>query len=61
MGKLRNDSDNHIQAESVLNLTCRHVGNRMASLVMQTLGCEVAALNTVHFSTSRNQHCKECN
>ena len=28
----------------------RHVGNSMAGLVMQSLGCEVAALNTVHFS-----------
>ncbi|KAL2863928.1 pyridoxal kinase [Aspergillus lucknowensis] len=27
-----------------------HVGNKMATLVMQSLGCEVAALNTVHFS-----------
>lgn len=30
---------------------CRHVGNTMAVFVMQTLGCDVAALNTVHFST----------
>lgn len=29
----------------------RHVGNTMAVFVMQTLGCDVAALNTVHFST----------
>ncbi|KAJ5325391.1 Phosphomethylpyrimidine kinase type-1 [Penicillium brevicompactum] len=27
-----------------------HVGNTMATFVMQSLGCEVAALNTVHFS-----------
>ncbi|KKK23653.1 hypothetical protein AOCH_007512 [Aspergillus ochraceoroseus] len=27
-----------------------HVGNKMATLVMQLLGCDVAALNTVHFS-----------
>ncbi|KAJ5897226.1 hypothetical protein N7504_007514 [Penicillium tannophilum] len=27
-----------------------HVGNTMAEFVMQSLGCEVAALNTVHFS-----------
>lgn len=27
-----------------------HVGNTMAAFVMQTLGCDVAALNTVHFS-----------
>ena len=29
----------------------RYVGNTMAALVMQTLGCDVAALNTVQFST----------
>ena len=28
----------------------RHVGNTMAAFVMQALGCEVAALNTVQFS-----------
>ncbi|KAL5335110.1 Ribokinase-like protein [Aspergillus crustosus] len=27
-----------------------HVGNKMATLVMQSMGCEVAALNTVNFS-----------
>ncbi|KAL4929315.1 pyridoxal kinase [Aspergillus undulatus] len=27
-----------------------HVGNKMATLVMQSLGCDVANLNTVHFS-----------
>ncbi|KAL2808153.1 Ribokinase-like protein [Aspergillus granulosus] len=27
-----------------------HVGNKMATLVMQSMGCDVAALNTVHFS-----------
>ncbi|KAJ5086112.1 hypothetical protein N7532_010883 [Penicillium argentinense] len=27
-----------------------HVGNSMATYAMQSLGCEVAALNTVHFS-----------
>lgn len=27
-----------------------HVGNTMAEFVMQSLGCDVAALNTVHFS-----------
>ncbi|OGM45538.1 pyridoxine kinase [Aspergillus bombycis] len=30
----------------------RYVGNKMATLVMQLLGCDVAALNTVHFSES---------
>lgn len=28
----------------------RYVGNKMAAFVMQTLGCDVAALNTVQFS-----------
>ncbi|EEH34563.2 pyridoxine kinase [Paracoccidioides lutzii Pb01] len=28
----------------------RYVGNTMATFVMQSLGCEVAAINTVHFS-----------
>ena len=28
----------------------RYVGNTMATFVMQSMGCEVAALNTVHFS-----------
>ncbi|MCJ1227424.1 putative pyridoxal kinase [Toensbergia leucococca] len=34
-----------------------YVGNTMAAFVMQSLGCEVAALNTVHFSnhTAYNQ------
>ncbi|OQD72994.1 hypothetical protein PENDEC_c017G00668 [Penicillium decumbens] len=27
-----------------------HVGNSMATFVMQSMGCEVASLNTVHFS-----------
>ena len=33
-----------------LNLSS-HVGNTMATFVMQALGCEVSALNTVHYST----------
>ncbi|TQS39403.1 hypothetical protein Golomagni_00073 [Golovinomyces magnicellulatus] len=28
----------------------RHVGNTMATIVMQSLGCDVAAINTVQFS-----------
>jgi hypothetical protein len=31
-----------------------YVGNKMATLVMQLLGCDVAALNTVHFSNEPN-------
>ena len=29
---------------------CSYVGNTIAALVMQSLGCEVAAVNTVQFS-----------
>lgn len=32
------------------NIFPSHVGNTMATFVMQSLGCEVAALNTVNFS-----------
>jgi hypothetical protein len=32
-------------------LSPRYVGNTMASFVMQSLGCEVSAINTVNFST----------
>jgi pyridoxine kinase len=32
------------------NVCWRYVGNTMATFVMQTLGCEVAAINTVQFS-----------
>lgn len=35
----------------VLISSFRYVGNTMATFVMQALGCAVAALNTVHFST----------
>ena len=33
-----------------LKILDRYVGNTMAALVMQSLGCDVAALNTVQFS-----------
>ena len=33
-----------------LTIDPSHVGNSMATFAMQSLGCEVAALNTVHFS-----------
>ncbi len=29
---------------------CRYVGNKIAVFVLQSLGCDVAALNTVQFS-----------
>jgi pyridoxine kinase len=28
----------------------RYVGNKMATFVMQTMGCDVSAINTVHYS-----------
>ena len=31
-------------------MAIRHVGNTMAAFVMQALGCDVAAVNTVQFS-----------
>ena len=34
-----------------LMMPSRYVGNTMATFIMQALGCEVAALNTVQFST----------
>lgn len=33
-----------------LMISSRYVGNTMATFIMQALGCEVAALNTVQFS-----------
>ena len=33
----------------LINIT-RFVGNTMATFVMQSLGCEVAGINTVHYS-----------
>jgi len=33
-----------------------YVGNTMATFVMQSLGCEVAALNTVQFSNHAGYH-----
>jgi pyridoxal/pyridoxine/pyridoxamine kinase len=32
------------------DLTLSYVGNKMASFVMQSLGCDVSAINTVHYS-----------
>lgn len=34
----------------VLIMADSYVGNTMATFVMQALGCEVAAINTVNFS-----------
>jgi hypothetical protein len=31
-------------------LALRYVGNKMATFVMQSMGCDVSALNTVHYS-----------
>lgn len=34
----------------------RFVGNTMATFVMQSLGCDVSAINTVHFSKRNKRH-----
>lgn len=34
------------------HLVARNVGNKIAVFVLQSLGCEVSALNTVQFSES---------
>jgi pyridoxal/pyridoxine/pyridoxamine kinase len=31
----------------------RYVGNKMATFVMQSMGCDVSAINTVNYSTIR--------
>jgi pyridoxal/pyridoxine/pyridoxamine kinase len=35
---------------SLAELELRYVGNKMATFVMQSLGCDVSAINTVHYS-----------
>jgi hypothetical protein len=40
------DQDGAFYAESIL----RYVGNKMATFVMQSQGCDVSAINTVHYS-----------
>jgi hypothetical protein len=37
--------------------THSYVGNTMATFVMQALGCEVSAINTVQFSASPPRPC----
>lgn len=32
------------------NFELSYVGNKMATFVMQSLGCDVSAINTVHYS-----------
>ena len=46
-----------LRKQSRLNrASTRYVGNTMATFVMQSLGCEVAALNTVQFSKASSVH-----
>lgn len=51
---MTSDSDALVPETRVLAVASHvvygYVGNTMATFVMQSLGCEVAALNTVHFS-----------
>ena len=37
----------------------RYVGNTMATFVLQSLGCDVAAMNTVHFSKASISRSRE--
>jgi pyridoxine kinase len=44
------ESPTHHTVHIGLNAIVSYVGNKMATFVMQALGCDVSALNTVHFS-----------
>ena len=49
-GRLRVTHLEHVGQFPRLTRSHSHVGNTMASFVMQSLGCDVSALNTVQFS-----------
>jgi pyridoxal/pyridoxine/pyridoxamine kinase len=55
MGEFVNCDDPRLRATALL-IVIRYVGNTMATFVLQSLGCDVAALNTVHFSRSAYEH-----
>lgn len=48
---LRGKKHPRLIEQHYLMIPSRYVGNTMAAFIMQALGCEVAALNTVQFST----------
>ena len=50
MGKPLNCAISHLASPKQSLIEYRYVGNKMAALVMQTMGCDVATLNTVQFS-----------
>lgn len=50
MGKFRESSAERRTAD----LYARYVGNKMATFVMQSFGCDVSAINTVHYSKHRS-------
>jgi len=45
-------SPGSILTSNTTNRTASNVGNKIAVFTMQSLGCNVAALNTVQFSAS---------
>lgn len=44
-----------LELSADLLFVIRFVGNTMATFVMQSLGCEVAGINTVHYSKDIQQ------
>ena len=50
MGKSPNVTISHSARPKQSLTVYRYVGNKMAAFVMQTMGCDVAALNTVQYS-----------
>jgi hypothetical protein len=38
----------------------RYVGNKMATFVMQSMGCDVSAINTVHYSRNSHDGSEQC-
>ncbi|KAI0136688.1 Ribokinase-like protein [Xylariales sp. AK1849] len=54
MGSQSTDTEPPVPETSVLavasHVVSGHVGNKIAVFVLQSMGCDVAALNTVHFS-----------
>jgi len=55
MGELSIAMIPRLRATALL-IVIRYVGNTMATFVLQSLGCDVAALNTVHFSRPTISH-----
>lgn len=43
------------QYNPLTNHPSSYVGNKMATFVMQSMGCDVSAINTVHYSEQSEQ------